>query len=82
MIIPDLQGKLQFDYEIHGKDKIITFKFQKDYLEQFRTRKADTVDLAIKKFRNRPFVACSNLLDSTKVQTRYLLSPILNSFYR
>ncbi len=52
VVIPDLQGKLQFDYEIHGKDKIITFKFQKDYLEQFRTRKADTVDLAIEKFRN------------------------------
>jgi len=52
VVIPDLQSKLHFDYEIHSKDKIITFKFQKDYLEQFRTRKADTVDLAIEKFRN------------------------------
>ncbi|MFL1706730.1 replication initiation protein [Campylobacter sp. MOP7] len=59
VVIPDLKTKLNFEYRVYSKDKIITFIFDKNYLEQFRTQKRDVIDLSLEKFRN--------LIDASKV---------------
>lgn len=50
--VEEIQKYLNVSYEIHSKDRIITFKISREELEKYRTKKDDMVDLALEKFRN------------------------------